>query len=89
MKVMTSLCCSKNAVFDNKKAVRGGIPVVFRKYKIHCYALNNIFVSFGCILSPIACFGAWDLGPQHGFARISKWTCTDGPAKVSYTNRLG
>lgn len=22
---------SKNAVFDNKKAVRGGIPVVFRK----------------------------------------------------------
>ena len=23
--------CSANAVFDNKKAVRGGIPVVFRK----------------------------------------------------------
>lgn len=50
---------SKNAVFNNKKAVRGGIPVVF------------------------PCFGAWELGPQHGFARISKWTHTSGPSKDS------
>lgn len=46
---------SKNAIFDNKKAVRGGIPVVF------------------------PCFGAWELGPQHGFARISKWNCSKSP----------
>ena len=31
---------SKNAIFDNKKAVRGGIPVVFRK-------LNLIVFLFG------------------------------------------
>ena len=31
----------------------------------------------------IACFGAWDLGPQHGFARNSPWTLTKGPEKVS------
>ena len=23
---------SKNAIFDNKKAIRGGIPIVFRKF---------------------------------------------------------
>ena len=27
-------------------------------------------------------FGAWDNGPQHGFARISNWTCTQLPIKV-------
>lgn len=35
-----SLCFSKQAVFDGKKAIRGGIPFVFRKYtrqnKVHC-----------------------------------------------------
>ena len=30
-----------------------------------------------------ACFGAWDLGPQHGFARISKWNCSKSPTTVS------
>jgi glucose-6-phosphate 1-epimerase len=40
---------SKDAIFNNKKAIRGGVPVVFPQ------------------------FGAWDLGPQHGFCRISKW----------------
>lgn len=50
---------SKDAVFDNKKAVRGGIPVVF------------------------PCFGAWDLGPQHGFARISPWSCPGGATKTA------
>lgn len=35
-------------------------------------------------LIPTACFGAWDLGPQHGFARIAKWTCTAGPLKARY-----
>ncbi|XP_064391052.1 uncharacterized protein LOC135338887 [Halichondria panicea] len=46
---------SKDAVFNNVKAIRGGIPVVF------------------------PCFGAWDMGPQHGFARTSKWTCSKPP----------
>eukprot|EP00123_Amoebidium_parasiticum_P001166 comp12214_c0_seq1/m.6985 comp12214_c0_seq1/g.6985 ORF comp12214_c0_seq1/g.6985 comp12214_c0_seq1/m.6985 type:complete len:293 (-) comp12214_c0_seq1:67-945(-) len=40
---------SKDAVLDNKKAIRGGIPLVFPN------------------------FGPWNLGPQHGFARISTW----------------
>lgn len=43
------LFCSEKAIFDGKKAIRGGIPVVFPN------------------------FGPWDLGPQHGFARIKQW----------------
>ncbi|XP_070543415.1 uncharacterized protein [Ptychodera flava] len=50
---------SKQAVYDNKKAIRGGIPVVFPN------------------------FGPWDLGPQHGFARISRWTLSQSPTKDS------
>ncbi|XP_011408306.2 PREDICTED: putative glucose-6-phosphate 1-epimerase isoform X2 [Amphimedon queenslandica] len=50
---------SKKSVFDNKKAIRGGIPVVF------------------------PCFGVWELGPQHGFARISKWSLLEEPTKDS------
>ncbi|KAH3781735.1 uncharacterized protein LOC127842638 isoform X2 [Dreissena polymorpha] len=46
------LFCSKQAVFDDKKAIRGGIPIVFPQ------------------------FGPWDLGPQHGFARIKMWKQT-------------
>lgn len=45
--------CSDKAVFDNKKAIRGGIPLVFPN------------------------FGPWDLGPQHGFARITMWKLLD------------
>lgn len=60
---------SEKAVYDNKKAIRGGIPLVFPN------------------------FGPWDLGPQHGFARISTWTLLDeaeaehkpeGSASVSF-----
>ncbi|XP_078315008.1 uncharacterized protein LOC111128311 [Crassostrea virginica] len=43
------LFVSKKSVFDNKKAIRGGIPLVF------------------------PCFGPWENGPQHGFARIKRW----------------
>ncbi|XP_077989202.1 uncharacterized protein LOC144443549 [Glandiceps talaboti] len=50
---------SNKAVYDNKKAIRGGIPVVFPN------------------------FGPWDLGPQHGFARISRWTLSQPPSKDS------
>ncbi|XP_077550849.1 uncharacterized protein LOC144164207 [Haemaphysalis longicornis] len=46
---------SQQAIFDNKKAIRGGVPFVFPH------------------------FGPWPLGPQHGFARISRWT-VDEPA---------
>jgi glucose-6-phosphate 1-epimerase len=46
---------SKKAVFDNKKGIRGGIPVVFPQ------------------------FGPWELGPQHGFARTSRWQCSSTP----------
>ncbi|XP_013405906.1 putative glucose-6-phosphate 1-epimerase isoform X2 [Lingula anatina] len=49
------LFVSKQAVFDNKKAIRGGIPVVFPN------------------------FGPWELGPQHGFARTSKWKVEKEP----------
>eukprot|EP00730_Choanoeca_flexa_P019377 TRINITY_DN9460_c0_g1_i1.p1 TRINITY_DN9460_c0_g1~~TRINITY_DN9460_c0_g1_i1.p1 ORF type:complete len:342 (+),score=62.48 TRINITY_DN9460_c0_g1_i1:3-1028(+) len=40
---------SDKAVHNGKKALRGGIPLVFPK------------------------FGAWEHGPNHGFARISQW----------------
>ncbi|ELU11889.1 hypothetical protein CAPTEDRAFT_152132 [Capitella teleta] len=49
---------SPKAVFDNKKAIRGGIPVVF------------------------PCFGPWELGPAHGFARISRWEVIQEPKKT-------
>ncbi|KAL3201275.1 hypothetical protein MRX96_043003 [Rhipicephalus microplus] len=50
---------SDKAVFDNKKAIRGGIPFVFPN------------------------FGPWSLGPQHGFARISRWNVHKEPHAVS------
>ncbi|XP_064620806.1 uncharacterized protein LOC135483728 [Lineus longissimus] len=53
------LFLSQDSVFDNKKAIRGGIPLVFPN------------------------FGPWSLGPQHGFARISRWSLETGPTKDS------
>uniref|UniRef100_A0A224YQC5 glucose-6-phosphate 1-epimerase n=1 Tax=Rhipicephalus zambeziensis TaxID=60191 RepID=A0A224YQC5_9ACAR len=50
---------SDKAIFDNKKAIRGGIPFVFPN------------------------FGPWSLGPQHGFARISRWTVHEQPHAVA------
>uniref|UniRef100_A0A131YZS2 glucose-6-phosphate 1-epimerase n=1 Tax=Rhipicephalus appendiculatus TaxID=34631 RepID=A0A131YZS2_RHIAP len=50
---------SEKAIFDNKKAIRGGIPFVFPN------------------------FGPWSLGPQHGFARISRWTVHEQPHAVA------
>ncbi|XP_033107419.1 putative glucose-6-phosphate 1-epimerase [Anneissia japonica] len=62
------LFVSKDAIFNNKKAIRGGIPVVFPN------------------------FGPWELGPQHGFARITRWTLKEsvsnescGEAKAVFT----
>ena len=40
---------SKNAVFDNKKGIRGGVPIVFRKSatpKYHLYCDPAIAVGF-------------------------------------------
>ncbi|XP_076443283.1 uncharacterized protein LOC143281891 [Babylonia areolata] len=51
------LFLSSKSVFDNKKAIRGGIPLVFPN------------------------FGPWSLGPQHGFARIKRWTLTKPATK--------
>lgn len=28
-------------------------------------------------------FGSWELGPQHGFARISQWQLLQEPTKVT------
>lgn len=49
---------SKLAVFDGKKAIRGGIPFVFPQ------------------------FGASQFGPNHGFARIVRWTLERGPERL-------
>lgn len=71
---MLTKCDSKDAVYDNKKAIRGGIPVVFRE--LHIHSVIHVLMYF------IACFGAWDLGPQHGFARSTAWELHSGPEKV-------
>lgn len=47
------LFVSGKSLFDNKKAIRGGVPFVFPQ------------------------FGPWSKGPQHGFARISRWSISD------------
>ncbi|CAL1532409.1 unnamed protein product [Lymnaea stagnalis] len=52
-----NLYLSQSSVFDNKKAIRGGVPVVFPN------------------------FGPWPLGPQHGFARIKRWSIAVPPRK--------
>lgn len=52
------LFVSKQAVFDGKKAIRGGIPIVFPH------------------------FGPWDYGPQHGFARITRWNVEKAPERI-------
>ncbi|CAG0919831.1 unnamed protein product [Notodromas monacha] len=52
------LFVSKQAVFDGKKAIRGGVPFIFPQ------------------------FGAWHLGPQHGFARTSTWTLESPPERL-------
>uniref|UniRef100_T1J3U6 glucose-6-phosphate 1-epimerase n=1 Tax=Strigamia maritima TaxID=126957 RepID=T1J3U6_STRMM len=57
------LFVSKQAVFDCKKPIRGGIPVVFREISL-------------------AQFGHWNVGPQHGFARISRWNVEKPPTRL-------
>lgn len=80
--------CSKLAVFDGKKAIRGGIPFVFRK------CAERFYFEFRCLhrhviwLHPIvfcecsAQFGPSSFGPQHGFARISRWTLERAPERL-------
>ncbi|XP_064077446.1 uncharacterized protein LOC135195046 [Macrobrachium nipponense] len=52
------LFVSKQAIFDGKRAIRGGIPIVFPQ------------------------FGPWSTGPQHGFARISRWELKKPPERL-------
>lgn len=35
---------------------------------------------------PSAQFGPWDIGPQHGFARTSRWQCSSPPTTVSVSH---
>lgn len=56
--ILTFNYFSKLAVFDGKKAIRGGIPFVFPQ------------------------FGASQFGPNHGFARIVRWTLERGPERL-------
>ena len=36
--------CSEKAVFDNKKAIRGGVPIVFRQSVMSPFIASNIDV---------------------------------------------
>jgi glucose-6-phosphate 1-epimerase len=38
------------------------------------------------VIFVIACFGPWDSGPQHGFARISRWSVSQHPIHNSDGN---
>ncbi|KAG8327291.1 hypothetical protein J6590_022714 [Homalodisca vitripennis] len=55
----SSIHKAKQALFDGKKAIRGGIPFVFPQ------------------------FGPWSFGPQHGFARIMRWSLEKAPERLS------
>lgn len=83
--------CSKLAVFDGKKAIRGGIPFVFRKcaetFHFDFYCLHRIVIwmqlmLFFCCCVCSAQFGPSSFGPQHGFARISRWTLERAPERL-------
>lgn len=82
--------CSKLAVFDGKKAIRGGIPFVFRKCaETFYFEFHYLYrISFDCmwfILVLSVCsaqFGPSSFGPQHGFARISRWTLERAPERL-------
>ncbi|KAA0184676.1 hypothetical protein HAZT_HAZT002848 [Hyalella azteca] len=52
------LFVSKQSVFDGKRPIRGGIPIVFPQ------------------------FGPSNTGPQHGFARISRWELKKPPERL-------
>lgn len=99
---LVGVVCSKNAVFNNKKAIRGGVPVIFREFisciagnvyiqiiRLHSFMLyKSHWVTFSWplvtpLLPTAACFGPWECGPQHGFARTSMWTMAKEPHKAS------
>jgi glucose-6-phosphate 1-epimerase len=73
---------SSKSVFDKKKAIRGGIPIVFRKK--NCEYSIYLFVSI-FLLSIVANFGPWDNNrPQHGFARIKRWSIKEPIQQVIF-----
>ncbi|XP_058790367.1 uncharacterized protein LOC131663771 isoform X1 [Phymastichus coffea] len=68
------LFVSKQAVFDGKKAIRGGIPFVFPAVATsHAQLMTDLFT---------AQFGAWSYGPGHGFARIVRWNVEKSPERL-------
>ena len=74
------LFVSKQAVFDGKKAIRGGVPFVFREHSFVSTLTSPLLIFLFRIL--IANFGPWNLGPQHGFARTALWTLECPPEKM-------
>ena len=44
--------------------------------------MGKITLTLFYYLPILACFGPWDLGPQHGFARTSRWTLASKDDKV-------
>lgn len=73
------LTFSKLAVFDGKKAIRGGIPFVFRKPTKLFHSKRKGDTNFSIIPAQ---FGPWSFGPQHGFARITRWTLERPPERL-------
>lgn len=71
--------CSKQAVFDGKKAIRGGIPFVFRKF-LSFHLIQQINDLIRLIKAQ---FGPWTFGPQHGFARIVRWNLEKAPERLA------
>ena len=53
--------CSKQAVFDGKKAIRGGIPFVFREYIFFFWRVltASIFLSFFLLTEMLLSIPSW------------------------------
>ena len=50
-----------------------------QSYSVCSIHYDNVATLFVIITAQ---FGAWELGPQHGFARISQWKLQQEPTKV-------
>ncbi|KAH8378104.1 hypothetical protein KR093_009324 [Drosophila rubida] len=76
------LFVSKLASFDGKKAIRGGIPFVFRKFLLLPFHMWMRSQTVFHLPSYLAQFGPWTFGPQHGFARITRWHLDRAPERL-------
>ncbi|XP_018353169.1 PREDICTED: glucose-6-phosphate 1-epimerase isoform X1 [Trachymyrmex septentrionalis] len=73
------LFVSKQAVFDGKKAIRGGIPFVFPTSET-IGNQDSDKLQDGFFFRPQ--FGTWTYGPPHGFARIIRWNVEKTPERL-------